>query len=143
MSRAKDVGTRAESAVAAYLGGERRPQTGSRDQGDVWAYGGRVVVEVKSRREHHTLAAVRVWLGQAEREAQNAADVRTLVDMALLVVKRVGSGPANVGDWHAYMSPQTAAWLLTGTWADVDGAPWGTTLEEVRRRLDDRYGATR
>jgi hypothetical protein len=135
MSRAKQVGTAAETAVLRYLTAHgmlnvaRRTLTGSSDTGDIWVDGGTVVLEVKSRNRPHTWADVGDWLAELEREVKHADAAGAGCSMSALVVKRVGSGPANVGDWFVYLNADDAAYLLTGT--GRLGSGWmATTLEQ-------------
>jgi len=66
----------------------------------VWIDGGRIVIEVKSRRKPWTWTEIDKWMREAEREAEHSPTC----DAAVLVVKRVGSGAANAGDWLAWIT---------------------------------------
>ena len=120
MNRPKQTGTKAETCVARYLiaagvpNVARRTLTGSHDTGDIWIDHGWGVLEVKSRNRAHTWADVDRWMTELDREAVHAETAGAAVQVAALIVKRVGSGPANVGDWHTYMRPDDTAYLLTG-----------------------------
>jgi hypothetical protein len=101
----KQRGTAAESAVVKLaqsfgLTAERRALRGAADEGDVWIDGGRIVVEVKSRRKAWTWTEIDKWYREAEREAEHSHNC----DAAVLVVKRPGSGYANAGDWYAWIT---------------------------------------
>lgn len=127
-ARPKDIGTKAETAVVRYLiacgiPAERRALAGAADQGDVWAAAGRAVLEVKTRNRAHTPADVERWLAELDRETRAAMTAGARVEVSLLVVKRIGSGPANVGDWHVYCRPGDAAYLLAGV-VIADGDGW-------------------
>ena len=115
MSRAKDIGTRAETAIVRWArehgfpSADRGPLRGAKDQGDVLLCPG-IIVESKS---HKSAAAGQVgakqlhaWLMETDVEAEHAG-----ADFALLVVKR--SGTADPGKWWCYM--RLGEWLrLTG-----------------------------
>ena len=109
MSAAKARGTAAETAVVRYLSSlgipaERRALKGAADEGDVWLWHGRVVIEVKSRRTRPSDEEIaRMW-----QEAMREADRVPQCDVALLVLKRPGK--TNPALWWAVMSP--TAWLL-------------------------------
>lgn len=101
----KAKGTASESAVVKLaqsfgLEAERRALAGANDEGDVWIDGGRIVVEVKSRRKFWTWAEVDRWFREAEKEAEQSHRC----DAAVLVVKRPGSGVARAGDWFAWIT---------------------------------------
>lgn len=106
MSASKQKGTRAESAVVAYLKengfphAERRALTGNKDKGDVSNIPG-VVVEVKDCRTM-TLAA---WVDEANAEAVNAG-----VDIGVVIHHRPRKG--DVGQWYATMDVDTLARLI-------------------------------
>lgn len=146
MSRPKDVGTKAETAVvrllrAAGLAAERRALAGSADQGDIWVNGGRAVLEVKSRNRPVTLAEVESWLVETERECIHAMAAGAPADFCALVVKRPGSGPANAADWTVYARPCDAAWLLAGVQI-ADATGWvAMRLGDVADRLRGRWAA--
>ena len=101
----KAKGTASESAVVKLaqsfgLTAERRALRRAADEGDVWIDGGRIVIEVKSRRKPWTWTEIDKWMREAEREAEHSPTC----DAAVLVVKRVGSGAANAGDWLAWIT---------------------------------------
>jgi Holliday junction resolvase len=108
--RPKDIGTRAESAVVAYLqaqgfAAERRALAGVNDRGDVAGLPG-IVVEVKdcARME---LAA---WVKEATREA-----VPICGSPALGVVWHKRRGRGSPGDWYVTMDGATFVALLKET----------------------------
>jgi len=111
MSRAKDVGTRAETAIVRWArengfpGADRGPLRGSKDQGDVLLCPG-IIVESKA---HKSAASGQpapkqlfTWLMETDVEAEHAG-----ADFALLVVKR--SGTTDAGKWWCYM--RIGEWL--------------------------------
>ena len=104
MNKPKATGTLAETAVvkvlrAAGLDAHRPALAGRADVGDVWIDNGRIVIEVKSRKVHASPRQVEAWMAELERECMNVP----VCDVGVLVVKRPGSGPANAGDWDAYL----------------------------------------
>jgi hypothetical protein len=143
----KARGTATESSLARWLTAaglptERRVLTGSADQGDLWTAHGKIIWEVKTRRTAHTPRDVEKWLQELDRETVHACKAGAACDMALLVVKRVGSGLANIGDWHAFMRPGDAAYLLTGV-SISDGHGWvQMPLWLVAERLRDLFTPT-
>jgi hypothetical protein len=101
----KSKGTSAETAVVDLarrfgLTAERRALKGAADEGDVWIDGGRIVVEVKSRKKWWTWREVSDWFAEAEKEAEQSP----LANAAVLVVKRIGTGNARAGDWFAWIT---------------------------------------
>ena len=114
VSRPRDIGTKAETAVvrAAQTRGfphaERRALRGRADVGDVLLCPG-VIVEVKggdmARKASDALVAK--WLVETERERVNAG-----AEHAFLVVQRAGVGPRNAHQWHAYWTADAWARLL-------------------------------
>lgn len=106
----KQRGTAAESALvklctAWRIPAERRALKGNADEGDVWLFGGRIVVEVKSRRTRPADEEIaRMW-GEANREAARVPQS----DVALLVLKRPGK--AHPSEWWAVMNTAEYVWL--------------------------------
>lgn len=104
MSRSKDIGTRAETAVVKYLRAngfplaDRLPLKGSKDIGDVGDGTGAVVFEIKAGRAAETASdkQIGLWLEETLTEKDNAH-----ADHGVLVVKRAGKGEAQVGKWWA------------------------------------------
>jgi hypothetical protein len=109
MSKAKSIGTRAETAVRNYLlsvgydplDAHRNVLKGSDDEGDVWlreTYG-LIVFEVKGGKmaKDASYEQCKKWLDEAERERDNAK-----AKMGFLVTQRAGVGYPRAGDWWAY-----------------------------------------
>lgn len=110
MSKAKAIGTRAETAVRNYLlstgytelEAHRNVLTGSQDQGDVWLRDenhGLIVFELKggdmAKKASHEQCLK--WLDEAEREKKNAN-----ASFGFLVTQRSGVGYPRAGEWWAY-----------------------------------------
>lgn len=99
MSRSKDKGTFAETAVAEYLGhsgfpfAERQALRGSGDRGDVKVCPG-VICEVKNDKSFDYSG----WLQETATEKANAN-----AEHAFLVVKPEGVGRTRVGMWWSVM----------------------------------------
>jgi hypothetical protein len=98
MSRAKQKGTNAESAVVTYLQQrfpyaqiERRALQGSRDRGDITGLPG-IVIEVKADKSYR----ITEWLKETEQERINDN-----ARLGILVVKPKGIGSANTNKWWA------------------------------------------
>lgn len=112
MSRSKDIGTRAETAVVRYLRGhgfphaERRALTGTHDQGDITGTPG-VCWEVKVRNRPATDKQINAWLAETETERINSG-----ADIGVLVVRRQGVGDPNAGRWWAVMPMHDLAHVL-------------------------------
>jgi len=107
MSKSKQKGTMAETAVAEYLkktwpAVERRTLGGSNDKGDI-AGVPNCVVEVKNQRTYK----IGEWLKETETERRNAG-----TDYGILVVKPVGIGVSRTQDWWAIVSLDTITKLL-------------------------------
>lgn len=109
MSKAKAIGTRAETAVRNYLlsagysplEAHRNVLKGSDDEGDVWlreSYG-LIVFEVKGGKsaKEASYGQVQKWIDEAELEAKNA-DAK----FGFLVTQRAGVGYPRAGEWWAY-----------------------------------------
>ncbi len=99
MSRSKDKGTRAETAVVDYAShsgfpyADRLTLKGSNDRGDVgWCPG--VISEVKDDKSFDLAG----WLRETEVEKRNAN-----AQWAFLVVKPAGVGYSRVGQWWSVM----------------------------------------
>lgn len=98
MSRSKQKGTLAESAVAQYLQQtwptvERRALSGLNDKGDIAGIPN-IVIEVKNQKSYK----FREWLKETEIEKQNAK-----ADFGILVVKPNGVGVSKMDDWWAVL----------------------------------------
>jgi len=98
MSRAKQKGTNAESAVVTYLQSrfpyaqiERRALQGNKDRGDITGLPG-IVIEVKADKSYR----INEWLRETEQERLNDN-----AKLGILVVKPKGIGSANTNKWWA------------------------------------------
>ena len=104
MSRPRDIGTRAESAVVAVLRAngfataERSALHGNRDQGDIT--GTPVCWEVKGGHaaEQASDSQVLAWMAELDTEC-----VHKGADLGVLVMKRKGVGHGNAERWWAVM----------------------------------------
>ena len=104
MSRQKQIGTAAESAVVRYARhagfdlAERRALAGATDLGDILLAPG-AIIEVKAGKAAERASDARIlhWLVETERERVNAG-----ADVAVLVTKRAGVGHVNAGRWWAH-----------------------------------------
>lgn len=100
MSKQRQKGTLAETALVQYLQdngypqAERRALHGTADKGDVlwlpW-----LAVEVKN----HRTPKYRDWLRQAEEERVNAG-----ADVGVVIHKPHGVGTGSQGEWHVVMT---------------------------------------
>jgi hypothetical protein len=110
MSKAKAIGTRAETAVRNYLlstgytelEAHRNVLTGSDDQGDVWLRDenhGLIVFELKggNMAKNASYEQCLKWLDEAEREKKNAG-----ANFGFLVTQRAGVGYPRAGEWWAF-----------------------------------------
>ena len=107
MSKSKQKGTLAETAVAEYLkktwpAVERRTLGGANDKGDI-AGVPNCVVEVKNQRTYK----ISEWLKETEQERANAG-----TDFGILVVKPNGVGVSRTQDWWAIVSLETLTQLI-------------------------------
>lgn len=108
MSKAKQKGTAAESALVKYLAvngfpnAERRALTGEFDQGDITGTPA-LAWEVKN----HKTYKFPEWLGEIRTETINAK-----ADYGILVVKPNGVGFTNQGQWWAVMPVEEMVQLL-------------------------------
>ena len=108
MSKAKQKGTAAESALVKYLveygfpHAERRAMTGALDQGDVSGCVG-LVWEVKNHKAYHIPA----WIAETVEETKNAK-----ADFGILAIKPNGVGLTNAGKWWAVMTVEDMVKLL-------------------------------
>ena len=97
MSKSKQKGTAAETAVVKYLktngfnGVERRALTGAYDKGDISGIEG-LVIEVK---DHRTMTLGQ-WMEELKVEIDNAN-----AETGVVIHKRRGKG--DVGEWYASM----------------------------------------
>ena len=124
----KDKGTAAETAVvrlatAMGIPAKRVALAGAADQGDVWLWpegdGARVVVEVKSRTKAWTWTEVQKWWAEAEAESLRVPNC----DVALLVVKRPGSGAPSAADWFAWALTRDLVFWQAGRFGLYAGGP--------------------
>lgn len=109
MSKAKDIGTRAETAVRNYLlsvgydqlAAHRNVLKGSDDEGDVWLRdpNGLIVFEIKGGKmaKEASYGQIEKWFEEAELEARNAS-----ARFGFLVTQRAGVGYPRAGEWWAY-----------------------------------------
>jgi len=107
MSKAKQKGTLAETAVAEFLkqtfpAVERRTLAGKNDKGDIAGVPG-CVVEVKNQRSYK----IHEWMKETETERLNAD-----AELGILVIKPNGVGVANVSQWWAVVSLETITKLV-------------------------------
>lgn len=97
MSKAKQKGTAAETAVVRYLNehgfptAERRALAGVNDKGDVTGIPG-LVIEIKAGAR----LEIPAWLRETADEIANAR-----ADHGILVIKPKGKGEKSVGEWWA------------------------------------------
>lgn len=112
MSKAKQIGTAAETAVRNYLlsvgyselAAHRNVLKGSDDEGDVWLREenrGLIIFEVKGGKSAKGASheQVRKWFEEAETERDNAN-----AKFGFLVTQRAGYGYPRAGEWYAYAS---------------------------------------
>ena len=107
MSKSKQKGTLAETAVADYLkqtfpAVERRTLSGKNDKGDIAGVPG-CVVEVKNQRTYK----IQEWMRETEIERQNADE-----EIGILVIKPNGVGVSKVNQWFCVVNLETLAKLI-------------------------------
>ena len=107
MSKSKQKGTLAETAVADYFkqtfsAVERRTLSGANDKGDI-AGVPNCVVEVKNQRTYK----IHEWMKETETERINAE-----ADLGILVIKPNGVGVSKVNQWWAVVSLETITKLI-------------------------------
>jgi hypothetical protein len=120
MSKSKNIGTRAETAVRNYLlsvgysplDAHRNVLKGQDDEGDVWlreSYG-LIVFEVKGGKaaKEASYEQIKKWYAEAEKERNNAAG-----KLGFLVTQRAGVGYPRAGDWWAYANLSDLIFLRT------------------------------
>lgn len=106
MSKAKQKGTAAETAVVKWLKAEgwkyaeRRALHGNVDKGDI-NMGAPVVIEVKDHKAH-TLSE---WMKELKAEIENAD-----VSVGAVIAKKRGT--TDVGEWYAIMPAYILSFLL-------------------------------
>lgn len=126
MSKSKDIGTRAETAVRNYLlsvgydpmTAHRNVLKGSADEGDVWlreSYG-LIVFEIKGGKsaKDASYEQIRKWYEEAEVEKANANG-----KFGFLVTQRSGVGYPRAGEWWAYAKLSDLIYLRT--YMDTNG----------------------
>jgi hypothetical protein len=107
MSKSKQKGTLAETAVADFLrqtfpSVERRALSGVNDKGDISNVPG-CVIEVKNQRSYK----IHEWMKETEIERINAK-----ADFGVLVIKPNGIGVSRVSDWWAVVPLSALAELI-------------------------------
>lgn len=120
MSKSKDIGTRAETAVRNYLlsvgynplDAHRNVLKGTADEGDVWlreTYG-LIIFEVKGGKaaKEASYGQIEKWMQEAETESTNAN-----AKFGFLVTQRAGVGYPRAGEWWAYAKVQDIIYLRT------------------------------
>lgn len=120
MSKSKDIGTRAETAVRNYLlsvgydpmTAHRNVLKGSADEGDVWlreSYG-LIVFEIKGGKsaKDASYEQIKKWYEEAEIEKKNADG-----KFGFLVTQRAGVGYPRAGEWWAYAKLSDLIYLRT------------------------------
>ncbi len=120
MSKAKQIGTRAETAVRNYLLGagyspldaHRNVLKGQDDEGDVWLREkyGLIVFEIKGGKSAKEASYQQIgkWYEEAEKERDNAAG-----RLGFLVTQRAGVGYPRAGEWWAYATLGDLIYLRT------------------------------
>lgn len=108
----KDKGTRAETALARHFNRhgiptDRRPPKGNQDDGDLWAHGGKVVIEVKWRKTRQSDEEIQRMWGEVNREAAKVPNC----EAAALIINRPGRGETRADQWWAVLTAQDWAWL--------------------------------
>ena len=120
MSKAKAIGTKAETAVRNYLlsvgydpmAAHRNVLKGTADEGDVWlreSYG-LIVFELKGgdMAKKASYGQVEKWLEETDREKANAN-----AQLGFLVTQRAGVGYPRAGEWWAYATLGDLIYLRT------------------------------
>ena len=110
MSKAKQIGTAAETAVRKYLlsagyselEAHRNVLKGTNDEGDVWLrepLRGLIVFEIKGGKsaKEASYGQIEKWFQEAEVEKKNARG-----NFGFLVTQRAGVGAPRAGEWWAY-----------------------------------------
>ncbi len=120
MSKAKSIGTRAETAVRNYLlsrgysalDAHRNVLAGKDDEGDVWLRSrhGLIIFELKggNMAKNASYQQVEKWMLEADREKTNA-DAK----FGFLVTQRSGVGYPRAGEWWAYAHLNDILFLRT------------------------------
>lgn len=126
MSKAKSIGTRAETAVRNYLlsvgydekQARRNVLSGSEDKGDIWLddpESGLIVFEIKGgdMAKKASYEQCVKWLDEAQREKKNAG-----ANFGFLVTQRSGVGYPRAGEWYAFARLGDILTLSTGYLVD-------------------------
>jgi hypothetical protein len=142
MSKAKAIGTRAETAVRNYLlsvgysalDAHRNVLTGSQDQGDVWLRDprhGLIVFELKGGEmaKKASYEQVQNWFKETEKEKQHAG-----ASFGFLVTQRAGVGYPRAGQWWAFATVGDIANLRYGV-SDPDDTLARITLADLVRLI--------
>ena len=142
MSKSKNIGTRAETAVRNYLlsigyselAAHRNVLKGSDDEGDVWLREenhGLIVFEVKGGKaaKDASHAQMAKWFQEAETERDNAN-----AKFGFLVTQRAGVGYPRAGEWWAYANLGDIIALRTGLRV-TDNSFVRVTLAELVRLI--------
>lgn len=142
MSKSKNIGTRAETAVRNYLlsvgyselAAHRNVLKGSDDEGDVWLREdtrGLIVFEVKGGKaaKEASHGQIQKWFAEAETERDNAH-----ANFGFLVTQRAGVGYPRAGEWWAYANLTDLIALRTGL-RPTDSTLVRITLAELVRLI--------
>lgn len=142
MSKSKNIGTRAETAVRNYLlsagyselAAHRNVLKGSDDEGDVWLREenhGLIVFEVKGGKaaKEASYGQIQKWYEEAETERRNASG-----SFGFLVTQRAGVGYPRAGEWWAYANLGDLIALRTGLRV-TDSSLVRLTLAELTRLI--------
>lgn len=110
MSKAKQIGTAAETAVRNFLLSQgyseleahRNVLKGTNDEGDVWLrepLRGLIVFEIKGGKaaKEASYGQIEKWFAEAKLEKENAKG-----NFGFLVTQRAGVGAPRAGEWWAY-----------------------------------------
>lgn len=121
MSKAKQIGTAAETAVRKFLLSQdyteleahRNVLKGTNDEGDVWLREprrGLCVFEVKGGKaaKEASYGQIEKWYQEAELEKKNASG-----RFGFLVTQRAGVGAPRAGEWWAYATLGDLIFLRT------------------------------
>lgn len=120
MSKQKDIGTRAETAVKnailahgyTPLEAHRNVLKGAADEGDVWLRSiiGLIVFEVKGGKsaKEASYEQIKKWFQEAQTEKNNAN-----ASFGFLVTQRAGVGYPRAGEWWAYINLEDLVKLKT------------------------------
>lgn len=138
MSKAKQIGTAAETAVRNYLlsvgysslAAHRHILKGANDEGDVWLREenrGLVIFEVKGGKsaKDASYGQIQKWYAEAELERDNAK-----ANFGFLVTQRAGVGYPRAGEWWAYANLTDLIKLRTGI-ESTDSTLVRITLSEL------------